>query len=328
LFAAAHRSEVAPITWTLRQDRVMALKDAVALGMSLPHRSPDPIPAAVVREVAGRADKLGFQDLWVTNNTVDEVGCFDSWTVLTYAAALTTRIRLGVSVMVLPTYHPVHVAQVVSTVDHLSGGRATLGVGLGRVEEYGLFQVPAARRVRRLTESIELIRALWAGDHVTFDGEIYRARGANLGTRPVQRPGPPIWLGSHHPDALRRAARLGDGWMAAGGATGASFAAAVPRLRGELVTAGRDPGRFPISKRVFVSVDDRPSVARAELERWFAVAYRNPDLTDEAGVHGTPDEVGEQLADLVEAGATHLLLNPVSRYGEQLEALAGLTGLV
>ena len=195
----------------------MALKDSIALGMSLPHRSPDPIPEPVVRHVAQRADELGFQDLWVTNNTVDVIGCFDSWTVLTWAAALTTRIRLGVSVMVLPTYHPVHVAHVVATLDHLSGGRATLGVGLGRVEEYELFQVPADRRVRRLTESIDLIRALWQGEPVTFDGDLYTARDAELGTRPVQQPGPPIWLGSFHPDAVRRAARIGDGWMGAGG---------------------------------------------------------------------------------------------------------------
>ena len=143
--------------------------------MSLPHRSPDPIPEAVVRNVAQRADELGFQDLWVTNNTVDLVDSFDSFTVLTYAAALTTRIRLGVSVLVLPTYHPVHVAHVVASLDRLSGGRATLGVGLGRHEEYALFQVPVERRVRRFTESIELIRALWSGDDVTYDGEIFAA---------------------------------------------------------------------------------------------------------------------------------------------------------
>ncbi len=305
----------------------MALKDSVALGMSLPHRSPDPIPEAVVRHVAERADELGFQDLWVTNNTVDEIGCFDSMTVLTYAAALTRRIRLGVSVMVLPTYHPVHVAHVVATLDHLSGGRGTLGVGLGRVEEYELFQVPAARRVRRFTESVDLIRALWAGDQVTYDGEIYSARGASLGTRPVQQPGPPIWLGSFHPDALRRAARLGDGWMGAGGSSAASFAEAVPRLRAALEAEGRDPAGFPISKRVFLSVHDRGETARAEVERWFTEAYRNPALTDHAGLFGTPDDIGEQLEALVAAGASHLLLNPVTRYEEQLGALAAITGL-
>jgi probable F420-dependent oxidoreductase len=305
----------------------MALKDSTALGMSLPHRSPDPIPERVVRHVAQRAEELGFQDLWVTNNTVDVIGCFDSWTVLTWAAAVTTRIRVGVSVMVLPTYHPVHVAHVVATLDHLSGGRATLGVGLGRVEEYELFQVPADRRVRRLTESVELIRALWTGEPTTFDGEIYTARDAELGTRPVQQPGPPIWLGSFHPDALRRAARIGDGWMGAGGSSAASFAAAVPRLHEALAAEGRDPAGFPVSKRVFLSVHDRRDVARAEVERWFTEAYGNPALTDQAGVFGTPDEVGEQLEALVAAGATHLLLNPVTRYEEQLDALAEVTGI-
>ena len=305
----------------------MTLNDSTALGMSLPHRSPDPIPEPVVRHVAQRADELGFQDLWVTNNTVDEVECFDSWTVLAYAAAVTARIRLGVSVLVLPTYHPVHVAHVVATLDQLSGGRTTLGVGLGRVEEYELFQVPVVRRVRRFTESIELIRALWAGDHITYDGEIYGARRANLGVRPVQQPAPPIWLGGSSPNALRRAARLGDGWMGAGGSSAGSFAEAVPTLRAALEEEGRDPASFPISKRVFVSVHDRAEVARAEVDRWFTAAYRNPALTDQAGVFGTPDMVGEQLARLVSAGATHLLLNPVTRYDEQLEALAAITGL-
>ncbi|MEO5899596.1 MAG: LLM class flavin-dependent oxidoreductase, partial [Ilumatobacteraceae bacterium] len=249
------------------------------------------------------------------------------WTVLTWAAALTTRIRLGVSVMVLPTYHPVHVAHVVATLDRLSGGRTTLGVGLGRAEEYPLFQVPVARRVRRLTESVELIRSLWANDHVSYDGEIYDAQRANLGTRPVQQPGPPIWFGSFHPDALRRAARFGDGWMGAGGSGAASFAQAVPRLRAALHEAGRDPTAFPISKRVFISVHDRAETARAEITRWFAEAYGNPALADQGGVFGTPDDVGEQLEALVAAGATHLLLNPVTRYDEQLEALAVVTGL-
>jgi probable F420-dependent oxidoreductase len=305
----------------------MALNDSIALGMSLPHRSPEPIPEQVVRHVAQRADELGFQDLWVTNNTVDEIGCFDSWTVLAYAAAVTSRIRLGVSVVVLPTYHPVHVAHVVATLDHLSGGRTTLGVGLGRPEEYELFQVPTARRVRRFTESIELIRMLWAGDHISYDGEIYGARNANLGTRPVQRPAPPIWLGGANPNAIRRAARLGDGWMGAGGSSAASLAEAVPALRAALDDVGRDPATFPISKRVFVAVDDRADAARAEMDRWFTLAYRNPALTEQAGVFGTPDMVGEQLAALVAAGATHLLLNPVNRYGEQLEALAAVAGL-
>src|SRR5215210_2854407 len=123
----------------------MALKDTVSLGMSLPHRSPDPLGEPEVRQVAQRAEELGFADLWVTHNSLDHAGCFDALTVLTYAAALTTTIRLGVSVLVLPLNHPINVAHQVATLDYLSGGRAILGVGLGRDEDHRAFQVSPAR---------------------------------------------------------------------------------------------------------------------------------------------------------------------------------------
>src|SRR6476620_1524007 len=209
--------------------------------MSLPHRAADPIPASVVRQVARRADELGFDDLWVTDNTIDEAGCFDALTVLTFAAAVTTTIRLGVSVLVLPTYQPVHVAHQVATLDQLSGGRVILGVGLGRAEEYDHFQVPTARRVTRFTESVELIKALWAGPRASYCGEILRTDETTLGTRPLQRPHPPIWVGGHHPAAIRRAAAWSDGWMGAGGSSAAALAEAVPRLHAALEGLGRDP---------------------------------------------------------------------------------------
>jgi probable F420-dependent oxidoreductase len=305
----------------------VALKDKIAFGVSLPHRSADPIPAAVVRHVAQRADELSFRDLWVTNNTVDEAGCFDSLTVLTYAAAVTTNIRLGVSVLVLPTYHPVHVAHQVATLDHLSAGRAILGVGLGRAEEYDLFQVPTARRVTRFTESVELIKVLWAGPRASYEGEIYHAHDVTLGTRPLQRPHPPIWVGGQHPEAIRRAAAWSDGWMGAGGSSSASLAEAVLLLHAALEDAGRDPATYPISKRVFVSVEERGEVARSEVDRWFNDVYRDPAGTDQSGVFGTPVQVQEQLEALAATGVTHLLLEPVTRYAEQLEVLAELVGL-
>jgi probable F420-dependent oxidoreductase len=306
----------------------MALKDTISLGMSLPHRSPDRIDEPVVRQVAQRAEALGFADLWVTNNTIDEAGCFDSLTVLTYAAALTSTIRLGVSVLVLPTYHPIHVAHQTATLDYLSNGRAILGVGLGREDEYPPFQIPRERRVRRLTESVALMKALWAGPHVTYRGEIFEVENLTLGTRPIQTPHPPIWVGSHHPAAIRRAAAIADGWMGAGGSSSASFGEAVPLLHTALAEAGRDPATFPISKRVFMSVHERADVARAEVHRWFSDVYHNPGLTETGGVFGTPEQVREQLEALASKGASHLLLNPVARYTEQVEALAEVVGLV
>jgi alkanesulfonate monooxygenase SsuD/methylene tetrahydromethanopterin reductase-like flavin-dependent oxidoreductase (luciferase family) len=115
--------------------------------------------------------------------------------------------------------------------------------------------------------------------------------------------------------------------MGAGGSSTAAFVRSIPILRAELEKAGRDPATFPISKRVFLSVHERPEVARAELNRWFSVVYRNPDGTDAAGVHGTPEHVRERLEELVARGATHLLLNPVSRHAEHVEALATIAAL-
>src|SRR5947207_8878204 len=303
---------------------LMALKDKITFGMSLPHRSPDAIDMSVVRRVAQRAEALGFRDLWVTENTLDHVFCFDPFVILTYAAAITTSIRVGVSVAVLPIHNPILVAHKVATMDYASNGRAILGLGLGRDHHYTQFQVPRERRVRRFLEGVELIKALWTEPKVNYRGSIFQLEGGTMAPKPVQKPHPPIWMGGDHPDAVRRAAVMADGWMGSGGSSTATFARSVPILKTALEKAGRDPASFPISKRVFMAVDERADVARAELHRWFSVVYRNPDGTDPSGVHGTPAQVRERLEQLVGMGANHLLLNPVGRYSEQLETLAAL----
>src|SRR5258708_4358525 len=163
----------------------------VPFGMSLPHRSPDPIDMRAVREVAQRADALGFRDLWVTENAVDHVFSFDPAVVLTYAAAVTTKIRLGVSVSVLPVRNPIHIAHQVATLDYVSNGRAILGAGLGRDHHYAEFQVPREHRVRRFREGIEVIKALWTQPKVTYQGSIFQLDGATMVLEPVQKPHPP-----------------------------------------------------------------------------------------------------------------------------------------
>ena len=305
----------------------MALKDQIPLGISLPHRSPDPIGVEVIHHVAQRAETLGFRDLWVTENTLDHASCLDALTLLTYAAAITTTIRVGVSVLVLPVHSPIEVAHRVATLDYLSGGRAIVGVGLGRDHHYTEFQVPRARRVRRFREAVELMKALWTEPRVTYRGEIFTLEDGVMGPKPVQKPHPPIWLGGGHPDALKRAAVLADGWMGAGGSSTPAFREHVPVVRAALEQTGRDPATFPISKRVFMSVHERPEVAQAEVHRWYSEVYHTPEVTSTGGVYGTPEQVREQLEALVAMGANHLLLNPVTRYSEQVEALAEIVGL-
>src|SRR6266699_4047872 len=139
----------------------MALKDRIPFGMALPHRAPEPIDVAAVHQVATRAEAFGFQDLWVTENTLDHVFCFDPVVVLTYAAAVTSRIRLGASVVVLQIHSPLMVAHQWASLDYVSNGRAILGVGLGRDHHYEQFQTARDARVRRFREGVELIKALW-----------------------------------------------------------------------------------------------------------------------------------------------------------------------
>ena len=166
----------------------MTLRDKVALGMSLPHRSPDPLALTTVGAVARRAEELGFGDLWVTENIVDDHTCLDPVVALTYAASITQRIRVGAAVVVLPIHHPLTVANQWATLDFVSGGRAILAVGLGRAHHYRDFQIPVAQRVRRFREEVELIKALWTEERVSYRGQIFQVENVKLATRPVRKP--------------------------------------------------------------------------------------------------------------------------------------------
>src|SRR5260370_21263014 len=151
----------------------MAWKDKIALGVALPHRSPEPIDMETVRRVAQRAETLGFRDLWVTENTLDHVFCFDPVVVLTYAAAVTTTIRLGASVVVLPVHNPIHVAHQWASLDYVSNGRAILGVGLGRDHHYEQFQTPTEGPVRRFREGVDLLKALSTEHRGDYRGRMF-----------------------------------------------------------------------------------------------------------------------------------------------------------
>jgi probable F420-dependent oxidoreductase len=304
----------------------MALKDDMEFGFVLPCRSWAPIEVETIRRTAVRADELGFRDLWVTENTLDGSFSLDSMVDLSFAAALTSRVRLGVSVVVLPHHSPVHVAHAIASLDYLSGGRAVLGLGLGRPNHYRAFGVPVERRVRRFTEGVEVVKALWTEPHVEFHGEVFDIDAA-LALKPVQKPHPPVWLGGSHPDALRRAARIADGWMGAGGASKASLAEAIPLLREALVTNNKDPEGFAISKRVFLAVDERPERAHADALRWFTDVYHNPAMLEANGFAGTPEQAREYIEELRDLGCNHVLLNAVHRYEEQVEAVAEVVGL-
>ncbi|MEV6930662.1 LLM class F420-dependent oxidoreductase [Dactylosporangium sp. NPDC051485] len=167
---------------------------------------------------------------------------------LTFAAACTSTLRLGTAMLILPEHHPVALAKRLATVDALSGGRLLAGIGVGWLrEEYDAVGVPFAERGARADEYLEAMRALWTGDPARYDGRFVSFGPVHSRPRPL-RGTVPIVVGGHSAAAVRRAARLGDGWYPLG-VRGAAFAERRELLRRECEALGRDPDEVEVTVR-------------------------------------------------------------------------------
>ena len=183
-------------------------------------------------------------------------------------AAVTRRVRLGTEVLVLPQRQPALVAKQVATLDILSGGRVRLGAGVGwQASEYESLGVPFAERGRRMEECLQLLRLYWTAPSVTFDGRYYRAEAMGMDPKPVQRGGPPIWLGGGSEAALRRIGRLGDGWLAGGGERPETVGQKLGVIRAAAEQAGRDPAAIGLQVQLGDPRDPDALAARAAAFR-------------------------------------------------------------
>ena len=250
--------------------------------------------------VARRAELLGYHSLWTFQRLLVAADLSwsetyhsvqDAMTTLAFLAAHTTRIRLGVAVLDMPFLSPVALAKQAATLDILARGRLDVGLGLGwSTEEYQATGASRHRRGRRADEFVEVLRALWQADVVEHHGEFYQVPPTRMEPKPVQRPHPPILLGGHAPEALRRAGRLADGWVSGSQADLKGIGEAVATVRAAAADAGRDPRSLRFVCRGAVRV--RPALP----------ADREP-LT------GTLDQIRSDLGRLAEAGITELFVD-------------------
>jgi probable F420-dependent oxidoreductase len=284
----------------------------------------DPRPIGLY---AARAESLGFAGLWSLDSAVggptSRTPLLDGLQVLAYASAVTRDVRLGIAVIVMNRRQPVLLAKEIASLDRLSGGRLTVGVGLGAPADEGVAALgfPTDRRVRRLVEGVEVMRALWSGDEVSWDGELLRFSRARVEPKPIQRPGPPVWFGAGREEALRRAARLADGWMGAGSSSAEDFARQAPVVRQALADAGRDPERFAIAKRVYLAVEDDERVGMRRMAAVLDEMYGWPGLAERCAVCGPPERIAETVRDLIAAGCEEISLTPMYGHLAQLERL-------
>jgi probable F420-dependent oxidoreductase len=188
----------------------------VHLGVILPNYGTGSSPDAI-RGVAELAEELGFDSVWATEHiivgpeAVDPYGrVYDPLVTLGWIAGWTERIGLGTSIVLVPLHNPIHLAKEVATLQELSGGRVTLGVGMGwHRDEFEFMGVEFEGRGRRADEAIGLMRALWNGEH-DFEGQYWSYHHAT--SEPHPSPPPQIWVGGSSDRAIRRARELGDAW--------------------------------------------------------------------------------------------------------------------
>jgi probable F420-dependent oxidoreductase len=282
-----------------------------------------PLSVTLIRDFLVRAETLGYESAWVVERVLGAIHALEAVTMLTYAAAVTGRMKLGSAVFLTALRSPVHLAKSLATLDQLSGGRLIVGVGLGGDPKiYPAYGLSAEHRAARFAEGIELMKRLWTEPRVTFNGQFFKLDQAAMEPKPMQRPHPPLWFGAHHANALRRAVALGSGFIGAGSSSTRQFIDEVQRLEGMLAEARRDPATFPISKRVYLAIDRDRDRAGKRLAEWFAAFYGRPQMAEEVSVFGGPQQVIDGLAEVVRGGAESLLLNPVFDEREHLELLA------
>ena len=286
-------------------------------GFYLPNHGPTARPDPLA-EIARRGDSLGFQCMVVGDHilvprVIDSpypytVGgefppaesgeYFEQLTLLTFLAGITQNIRLVPSVMIVPYRNPLLAAKVLATLDVLSKGRLTLGVGVGWMEEefVALDAPPFAERGAVTNEYLRAFKELWTSDNPVFEGKYYQFSNIDFLPKPVQKPHPPIWVGGQSRAAMRRAAELGDGWHPVGAIPAAplepeEMAQNLVALHRYADRAGRDPKELDVAMKAPLY---DPAMASEEGRRRFS---------------GDPEQVFHDVKTYADTGVSHIIFD-------------------
>lgn len=263
---------------------------------------------------ARAAEDAGYDGVCVGEHLFFHGPMTNAFVSLAAAAGATSRIRLLSSLTVLPLYPAALAAKLATTLDQVSGGRFDMGVGVGG--EFPPEFVAAGAEVRqrgaRTDEALALLRALWSGGPVDFDGRFTRVPGLALQPGPVQPGGPPIWLGGRKPAAIRRAGRFGDVWMPYMYSPD-QVATSLAEVRAAAEEAGRDPASVRGAVFCWGGVGEDAAANRADVVDFVSGVYQQDfsALADRYLLHGDPDRVAARAREYADAGAETLVFSPV-----------------
>jgi len=266
----------------------MALRFGLAIMNDFP---PGTAPVARIgdlREQVQVAERSGIESVWVLQHYLGSMPTLQPLLLLAALTPYTGEMRLGTNMLILPLRNPIGAAEEFSTLDHLSGGRAVAGVGLGyRENEFDAFGIPMTERLGRFNESVAIMRKLWTGDRVSHDGKYFQFTDEKISLPPVQAGGPPVWIGAGgKPKAVDRAARLGDAWIIPPHVTLERLRELLGLYREARRASGRpEAAELVVRKEILLDED-------ADLA-WRLGSAARGGLTAEYGRYNRPDDTAD-----------------------------------
>ena len=263
--------------------------------------------------LADRAEAVGFDSVWIGDSLTARPR-HEPLTLLAAVAGRTRRVRLGTAVLLPALRPPVVLAHIVGTLDRVAEGRLILGVGIAAEapairKEFAAAGVPFERRVGRFLETLEICRALWSRDGVSFRGKHFTLEDVTMEPKPHRPGGPPIWIGGSGPTALREAARF-DAWFPTGPSV-EFFAQHFPGVQAAARAAGRPPDAVTGAAYVTLALDANRAAAEQRLNSFLETYYAAPArtiLARQATYAGPIEGCVEWLQHWIDAGARHLAL--------------------
>jgi probable F420-dependent oxidoreductase len=276
------------------------------IGLAWVTPAPQTRPENVVH-FAKKCEAMGCHSMW----TIDRIAYdnLEPLTLLAAAAGATQRIRLGTSVLLGNTRHPAHLAKIIATLDFISDGRVTIGLGFGsREPDYKAAEVPYEHRGSRAVEQVQLMKRLWTEENVTHKGKFFNIENLTVGPRPVQQPHPPIWTGGSAEAALKRAGTWADGFISGSSAI-ADFHLTWDKIASYAVAAGRNPDAIEKASLAFMAINDDKAKAIKTIEDYTMRYYgRLRGQVEPVSIVGSAAQCAEKIEYFFSKGIDTLII--------------------
>ena len=287
------------------------------IGLAWVNPAPLTKPENVVN-FAKKCEAMGCHSMWTIDRIVYDN--LEPLTVLAAAAGATQKIRLGTSVLLANLRHPSHVAKIISTLDFISNGRLTVGLGFGsRENDYKAVEIPFEHRGSRAVEQIQLMKRLWTEENVTHKGRFYNVENLTVGPKPIQKPHPPIWTGGSAEVALKRAGTWANGFICGSSAI-PDFPATWEKISGYAKAAGRDPNKINKAGLTFMAIDDDQNKAVKTVED-YVMRYYGRLRVDVANTSlvGAPSAIIDRIGAFLSKGLDTLIIGLADPDPRQLD---------